>query len=110
MDPVDSAALAFVYAEDVAFRDTARGVNIGGRAEVIADLITRLGRWGIDRQATRAAVVGEEGIVMVEWTLIGTTPTTGESWSFDGVSVVEVRSGLVAGETLYYDLASAPWG
>jgi len=96
-----------VYAEGLVAFDAARGITFRSRRNAIADLESGIEAFGIETQEALEVVV-RPGTAIIEWEMRGSV--RGVGWSLPGVSVLTLDGALIVEETLYYNLADAPWG
>ncbi len=107
----DGEGVAALYAEDaVVTQSVEDGATFTGREEIAGWVNDNVG--GLPDLTVTAGNVATSGdIVIWEWTYTGTysgqypnAPAgSGQAVTLRGVSVMEVRDGLIVRETLYYD-------
>ncbi len=108
----DIDRLASLYAPDVEHEDVTSGVKLHGHSELrklfleawegMPDVRTKIGR-----------IISQDNRLAWEWTMSAThagdfpnLPATGRTFTIEGVSILEVKDGLVRSQRDFYDQAS----
>jgi steroid delta-isomerase-like uncharacterized protein len=101
----DPAAVAALYLEDGIHEDIPAGVRAQGREEITAYVDQVFGQ--LDDFRFEPVFGWKEGdVAVLEYTLTGTDPASGQPVAYRGVIVAEYDGELIRRSTDYYDLAS----
>jgi steroid delta-isomerase-like uncharacterized protein len=101
----DAAAVAALYAEDGIHEDIPAGVQAQGREEITAYVAEVFGQ--LDDVRFEPVFGWKDGdVAVLEYTLTGTDPASGQPVTYRGVIVAEYEGDLIRRSTDYYDLAS----
>jgi len=111
----DPEQIAALYTEDgVRWEPAFPGRRLEGRA-AIAQGVKEYQLYGVpdEKVEVRNVIEGKDGTVVVEWTFRGThtrdlpnLPAKGEKMDLVGVSVCEMKDGLIKEEHCYWDTAT----
>jgi steroid delta-isomerase-like uncharacterized protein len=101
----DAAAVAALYAEDGVHEDIPAGVRVQGREAITAYVAEVFGQ--LDDFRFEPVFGWKDGdVAVLEYTLTGTDPESGQPVTYRGVIVAEYDGDLIRRSTDYYDLAS----
>jgi steroid delta-isomerase-like uncharacterized protein len=101
----DAAAVAALYTEDGTHEDIPAGVRAQGREAITAYLAEVFGQ--LDDFRFEPVFGSKDGdVAVLEYTLSGTDPGSGQPVTYRGVIVAEYDGDLIRRSTDYYDLAS----
>jgi steroid delta-isomerase-like uncharacterized protein len=101
----DAAAVAALYLEDGIHEDIPAGVRVEGREEITAYVDEVFGQ--LDDFRFEPVFGWKDGdVAVLEYTLSGTDPASGQPVTYRGVIVAEYDGELIRRSTDYYDLAS----
>jgi steroid delta-isomerase-like uncharacterized protein len=101
----DAAAVAALYAEDGIHEDIPAGVRVQGREAITAYVDEVFGQLN-DFRFEPVFGWKDGDVAVLEYTLSGTDPGSGQPVSYRGVIVAEYDGDLIRRSTDYYDLAS----
>ena len=110
----DVGAVLALMTDDVVWNDTTLGVRAEGAAAVREFLDTMETTLSTDYRLELGQAVSDESTYAFEWTLSGTNdgadpahglPATGRSFQIPGVSIGRLRSGKIAENKDYWNLA-----
>ena len=108
----DAAKAAALLAPDAAYLDITIGEPQVGRDTIVASVIAPYLKAVPDLHwEMRGAPIATDGRVAFEWRISGTNsgawpedvPASGHAFSLDGVSIMEVKDGMITSITDYYD-------
>jgi len=101
LEQLNAEALTACYGEECLFEDTTSAKTIRTKKEVL-EMYRRL--FTLPSVRFSEVVVWEgSGWAAVEWTWSGRSQVSGTPFRIRGASVIELRGGTIARETLYYD-------
>ena len=101
----DAAAVGALYTEDGIHEDIPAGVRVQGREEITAYVAEVFGQ--LDDFRFEPVFGWKNGdVAVLEYTLTGTDPGSGQPVTYRGVIVAEYDGDLIRPSTDYYDLAS----
>lgn len=103
LETLDHRAIFTIYAEDFLFEDVPDGLRITDRAELEGYFTHLFSLPGVKFSDIRIYDGGT--FAAVEWTWSGIHRRTGEVYRVRGASVIELRGGKIARESIYYDPA-----
>lgn len=95
------------YADDVISEDPAYQYRFTGWTQVRSMYAEMYALPDVKFVYTSSFVSGDGQRAAAEWTWSGTKD--GTAYSIPGVSIVEIRSGKIGRETIYYDKTSSPF-
>jgi steroid delta-isomerase-like uncharacterized protein len=95
------------YADDIISEDPAYQYRFTGRGEVMNMYMDVYALPDVSFEYTSSFVSGDGKWAAAEWSWSGTKNGTG--YSIPGVSILEIRGGKIARETIYYDKTSSPY-
>ena len=101
----DAAAVAALYTEDGTHEDVPAGVRVQGQEEItayVAEVFGQLDDFRFEPVFGRL----EGDLAVLEYTLSGTDPESGQPVSYRGVIIAEYKGDLIRRSTDYYDLAT----
>ncbi len=101
----DAAAVAALYAEDGIHEDIPAGVRLQGRDAItgyVAEVFSQFDDFRFEPVFGRL----EGDLAVLEYTLTGTDPASGQPVTYRGVIVAEYDGELIRRSTDYYDLAT----
>jgi steroid delta-isomerase-like uncharacterized protein len=101
----DAAAVAALYLEDGIHEDIPAGVRVQGREAMTAYVAEVFGQLN-DFRFEPVFGWKEGDVAVLEYTLSGTDPGSGQPVTYRGVIVAEYDGDLIRRSTDYYDLAS----
>jgi steroid delta-isomerase-like uncharacterized protein len=101
----DAAAVAALYAEDGIHEDIPAGVRVQGREAITAYVDEVFGQLN-DFRFEPVFGSKDGDVAVLEYTLSGTDPGSGQPVTYRGVIVAEYDGDLIRRSTDYYDLAS----
>ena len=107
LESLDAEKLVSHYAEDAVFLDPCLGQDwfIRGKEKLKAYFQELFGLPGAKFEVT--SVFGCDGWAAAEWTWSGNKRGSDTRFSIKGASVIQIRDGKIARETIYYDPRSA---
>jgi steroid delta-isomerase-like uncharacterized protein len=109
--PLIAEPIAAAYVDDAVYEEVATGVVRTGRPEILAYLTDFFAAFADARaEVEEAFAAGEHGAAT--WTfngrytgqLPGFPPGTGQPVTFRGASILDLRGGMIARETQYFDV------
>ena len=101
LETLNHKAILSIYAEDFLFEDVPAGLRITDRAGLEGYFSNLFSLPGVAFTDVRIFDSGD--FAVLEWTWSGTHRKTGEAYHVRGVSVIELRGGKIARESIYYD-------
>ncbi len=101
----DAAAVAALYTEDGTHEDIPAGVRAQGREAITAYVAEVFGQLN-DFRFEPVFGSKDGDVAVLEYTLSGTDPASGQPVTYRGVIVAEYDGDLIRRSTDYYDLAS----
>ncbi len=109
--PLDAAPIAAAYTEDAVYEEVATGVSLSSREEIETYLTEFFAAFS-DARADIETAFATEDLAAVTWTfnghytnqLPGFPPPAGQTVTFRGVSILELREAMIERETQYFDV------
>ena len=98
---LDGDAILSAYEEPFVFEDMSSGQKIVNREDLKAYFQALFALPNVAFSDIR--VYETESFAVLEWTWSGTKHSSGEGYQVRGASVIELRNGRIARETIYYD-------
>ena len=109
--PPDAARIAAAYTEDAVFEEVALGSAYTGRPEIQAYLTGFFAAFtGGEADFATVFAAGDRAAATWAWSgrytgqLPGLPPPAGQPIAFRGASILELRDGMIARETQYFDV------
>jgi steroid delta-isomerase-like uncharacterized protein len=109
--PLAAEPIAAAYVDDAIYEEVATGVVRTGRGEILAYLTDFFAAFADARAEVEVAfAAGERGAATWTFTgrytghLPGFPPGTGQPVTFRGASILDLRGGMIARETQYFDV------
>lgn len=105
LEGLDTEKIVAAYHDNFVFEDAASAHRIADK-EALRAYFRRL--FTLPKVAFSEVTVYEaEAFAAIEWTWSGAKPSSGEAYRVRGASVMELRDGRIARETIYYDPRAA---
>ena len=101
LEQLDADAIVSAYEEPFMFEDAPSGGKIIDREDLLAYFKALFALPNVAFSDIR--VYETETFAVLEWTWSGTKRSSGEGYQVRGASVIELRNGRIARETIYYD-------
>ena len=98
---MDAETIVTAYDDPFVFEDVPSGGRITDRKSLRAYFQALFGLPNVAFSDVRA--YESEAFATLEWTWSGTRRSSGETYRVKGASVIELRNGRIARETIYYD-------
>ena len=110
--PLEAAPIAAAYTGDAVYEEVATGVSLGNREEIEAYLTGFVAAFSGARADVETAFATEDQAAAT-WSftgrytnqLPGFPPPAGQTVTFRGASILELREGMIARETQYWDVS-----
>jgi len=101
LEELDTEKILSAYAEGFVFEDVPSGESISDRAQLRAyfEALFALPQVAF----SEVKVYESENFAAVEWTWSSTKRSSGQAYRVKGASIIELRDGSIARESLYYD-------
>jgi steroid delta-isomerase-like uncharacterized protein len=107
IEALDLEKTLFCFADDIISEDPAYGYRFAGLSDVRRMYIDVYSLPDLKFDVMSSFVSGDGMWAAVEWTWSGTK--SDQRYSIPGVSIIELRSGKIVRETIYYDKTSSPY-
>ena len=105
LEVLDAETIVTAYDDPFVLEDVPSGERITDRKSLRAYFQAL---FGLPNVAFSDVTVYEaEAFAALEWTWSGTKRSSGEAYRVKGVSLIEIRNGKIARETIYYDPSAA---
>ncbi|HEX7541195.1 MAG TPA: nuclear transport factor 2 family protein [Anaerolineales bacterium] len=101
LEHLDAETIVTAYDDPFVLDDVPSGETITDRKSLLAYFQVLFGLPNV--AFTDVKGYEAEGFAVLEWTWSGTKRSSGEAFRVRGASVIEVRNGKIARETIYYD-------
>jgi steroid delta-isomerase-like uncharacterized protein len=106
LESLDMDKLVSHYADRFLFEDLPGNLRITSRERLESYYRNLFALPGVEFEVT--SMFGCDDWAGLEWIWSGTTPGQGAEYRIKGASIIEMRDGRIARETIYYDPRTGP--